>query len=110
MKHFPQQDWVDYARGVASSRQAELKAHLETCADCEADLKVWQGFRMTVMQSTMQVPEQTVRTVKMAYLLHRPQKKKTGAAWASLDFDSWLAPAQAGVRYSSTANRNGVRQ
>src|SRR3989442_5781528 len=94
MKHFSQHDWADYARGVRSSQHTEMKAHLAQCASCKTDLEVWQGVIRMTTHPAPQVPESTVRVVKMAFALHKPRKQKAKqwrAEWAILDLDSWLA-------------------
>jgi hypothetical protein len=59
---------------------------------------------------TPQPPDTAVRAVKGAFALHRPRKHSRLQRFATLLFDSLLAPAPEGVRAATVSMGGSVRQ
>lgn len=100
MKHFTTEEWADFARNVVTNEQRErMQNHLETgCEQCEQVVDLWKRVYEAAQRESLYEPSQTtMRTVKAMYAIHgRPQKK--ASAVATMLFDSFAAPAQAGIR------------
>lgn len=100
MKHFTIEEWADFARNLGSEdKRQSMQSHLGAgCRQCEQVVGLWKRVYEAAQRESLYEPSQTaVRTVKAMYAIHgRPQKKAN--AVASLLFDSFMAPVQAGVR------------
>ena len=108
MTHFSQPDLTDLARGLTSSRPRE--EHLKNCRKCQKDLATWRALSRTVERTSQPAPESAVRSVKGAFALHRPRKHSRLQRFATLLFDSLLAPAPEGVRAAAMTMGGSVRQ
>lgn len=89
-----------------TSSRKRIESHVLQCAGCTGK-KEWAERTMTAMKNQNQLydaPEYAIQ--KAAKLL--PARKQGLGDWilAKLDFDSWMAPATAGVR----AEDRGPRQ
>ena len=109
MAHFSQPDLADFARGLSIGRREEQ--HLTSCRKCKNDLATWRALsRHATRPATPQAPATAVRTVKGAFALHRPRKHSRLQRFATLLFDSLLAPAPEGVRAATVSMGGSVRQ
>ena len=110
MKHFANEEWVDFVNGIVSEEQRnEMQQHLAApCQICAAQVALWQKVRdFSGAEPAYQPPEQAVRAAGAIFRT---------AEWASglqqkgklieVLFDSFLQPALAGARAAGT----GIRQ
>jgi archaeosine-15-forming tRNA-guanine transglycosylase len=111
MTHLSQPDLTDLARGLKGGQRREREEHLQTCRKCQHDLRVWQALSTQATRSAaQQVPAASVRTVKGAFALHRPRKHSRLQQFATLLFDSLLAPVPEGVRAATITTGGSIRQ
>ena len=115
MKHYQDEDWVDFVRETASlETMAEMKQHLDAgCEVCRSMHSTWQRVQeIAGREQSLQVPEGAVRVVKLAYALshHRHQQKESPFSFAQVIFDSLMEPAPAGVRASAGIARQFLYQ
>jgi len=109
MTHFSQPDLTDLARGVKASRERE--EHLKNCRKCQKDLSMWRAIsRHATQAASRQAPASAVRAVKGAFALHRPRKHSRLQQFATLLFDSLLAPVPEGVRAATMTMGGSIRQ
>jgi len=105
MPHYSLEEWADFARGVAGDgKRATMQTHLETgCKQCTKAAALWQRVNVTALrESTYTPPDVAVRSVKGLGAIHGIGKqRKASSRLADLLFDSFRAPAMAGVRSSS---------
>lgn len=110
MRHYTLAEWVDFARNVVEGSVRErMQSHLDTgCARCSRELSLWQRFHRVAQRTSSEQPsENALRAVRSAFAVRRPAKRDVHAgqsAIVELLFDSFRAPALAGVR--SSANRS----
>ncbi|HUJ32339.1 MAG TPA: hypothetical protein VLY23_13725 [Candidatus Acidoferrum sp.] len=104
MKHFSTEEWADFARGVADKKQkAAMQSHLEAgCKQCEGVVDMWKKVHDIARRDAQYEPPQAIlRTVKAMYAIHGKPSMAAKAPFATLLFDSFQAPLQAGVRSSA---------
>jgi hypothetical protein len=102
MAHYSSQQWIDYARNLASPQDAEAMAnHLKSgCESCAKEKATWNklaGFAKT--EAEFEPPAHVVNAAKA--LMQAPKREKAGLRIreiAELVFDSLLTPQLAGVR------------
>jgi hypothetical protein len=102
MSHYSSQQWIDYARNLASPQDSEAMAnHLKSgCASCAKEKATWSklaGFAKT--EAEFEPPAHVVNMAKA--LMQAPKREKAGLRIreiAELVFDSLLTPQLAGVR------------
>src|SRR5277367_661450 len=100
MRHFAEQPWADFVRGVSGPQiSRDIKAHLdEGCSKCQTAHDAWSWVRrLASEESAYAPPENLVRLVKLGFA---STQAKQSPAWtlASLVFDSFAQPLPAGVR------------
>ncbi|HEX4075110.1 MAG TPA: hypothetical protein VHX49_06905 [Candidatus Acidoferrales bacterium] len=109
MRHFPLEQWIDFARHVVGPRErAEMETHLnDGCKQCSKTLSLWQRVgEVGRREAAYAPPENVVATMKGTFAIHGPRKAAGRArAIASVLFDSASTPLVAGVRSSGTAER-----
>ena len=109
MKHFVTEEWVDYVNQAGSQeKRNEMQAHLNSgCKHCEKAASLWQKVhRVASGEAGFQPPVDATRMVKTAYFTAGyPQTRKLRDIVAEAIFDSYLAPATAGVRSSGSLGR-----
>ncbi len=101
MKHFALEDWVDLAReSLPVEQKTAMLRHAADCSRCVRTLRVWRRVAAIGRSEASFVPsEEAVRAVKSAYLRHLHQLSPAPESLlARLVFDSFRAPAAAGVR------------
>jgi hypothetical protein len=111
MKHFTDETWFDFARGVLPSTNVKiLQQHLdEGCEECNRICRIWREVVQVVRREADYEPaESAIRVIKAAFPETRLTKLLPGQAKiARLLFDSFRDPATAafGVRTTSTRAR-----
>ena len=111
MRHFALEDWVDLARELLPALQkTAMLRHAADCSRCVRTLRVWR--RVTAVgrsEASFAPPEEAVLAVKSAYLHYLRRLHPLSAApkslLAQLVFDSFRAPAAAGVRTLDLCSR-----
>jgi hypothetical protein len=109
MKHYSEEQWVDFARNaVESSVKEKMQSHLDTgCAKCSQEVAMWQHLHQVAQRTSNDQPsEGSLRIVKSAFASQWPAKRRAPrAAIVELLFDSFRTPALAGVRSSAGRSR-----
>jgi hypothetical protein len=110
MKHISDDSWIDFARGKASSsKEAELKRHLDECAKCRRSFELWSAVIEIVRREEEYRPsDDATRCAKAMYGLQDALESLTGKK-ADLIFDSFRAPLIAGVRKSHTPSQRQLQ-
>lgn len=107
MKHYKQEEWADYTRGLAvGASAAAMKAHLESgCNACQESVQVWQLVQAAALREASYAPPSDAVRVAKSYAAQGLPKAEP--SWltqvAELVFDSKLEPAVAGLRNSAAA-------
>jgi hypothetical protein len=111
MKHYTTEQWADFARGlVEGNSKLLMQKHLDGgCGECAHDAKLWARVsELAKRQPAVELSEGAVRYAKAVFAGEKPQAKREQApGLAQLLFDSFMAPATAGVRSAAMA---GSRQ
>lgn len=111
MEHFPDSQWVDFARGVAGARPRAMDEHLrDGCAECLDAYALWRRLvTFAEQEHGLEPPESAVRVAK-SYLSGQVEREsdRREDGWistlvATLTFDSRLQPLLAGTRAGSPA-------
>jgi hypothetical protein len=100
MSHYGILQWADYARGVASpAERSAIGEHLSSgCAECRAAAVFWGTLaRVSGVMAQQQAPESAV---KLARAICPAAPRRAFRIPCELVFDSFLAPAPAGLRAS----------
>jgi hypothetical protein len=102
MKHYAIEQWVDFSRDLVESKaRAEMQDHLAVgCRECRklADLTQQLARTCTAISMT-QVPESTLRLARAIFPIRVQDRPRRGSRLPiELIFDSFLAPAPAGLR------------
>jgi hypothetical protein len=109
MKHYSEEQWVDFARNaIESSAKEKMQSHLDTgCAKCSQELAMWQHLHQVAKRTSSDQPsEGSLRIVKSAFASQWPAKRPARqAAIVELLFDSFRTPALAGVRSAASRSR-----
>lgn len=108
-EHFSIELWTDFARGLdVGGRRNAMQVHLDQgCAQCRQRVQVlesaWQASRL---EAVSEPPEQVLARARAIFpsAPQRPASDWIGLV-AELLFDSWTAPAAAGVRSGRIAAR-----
>ncbi|MBS1856708.1 MAG: hypothetical protein JST11_15170 [Acidobacteria bacterium] len=102
MKHYAIERWVDFSRHlVAPQERAGMEAHLAAgCEDCR-ELAGFTGRLTSTCAgiSLSQVPESAFRLARAIFPVRAQTRRRPGSRLpVELIFDSFLAPAPAGLR------------
>jgi hypothetical protein len=110
MKHFSDEAWIDFARGVASSSKvAELNLHLNQCTECRRISELWSAVMEIARRDEEYRPSETAtRSAKAMFGLSRALENPTRAK-AHLIFDSFRSPLTAGIRNSNIASQRQLQ-
>lgn len=104
-RHAADEEWLDFARDLGdAARRGELSAHLAGgCRRCAETLRLWQAaIQVGRRDAAYAPPDALIRQVRGAFSLNRPTPRRFAA---SLVFDSFRQPVQAGVRATSGGPR-----
>ena len=107
MKHFSEQVWTDFVRGVGPSKKnAEIDAHVASgCADCVGAVGMWKKVQSIASnEPSFTPPDHAVRMVKLEFAAGQSLRL---SPWimARLVFDSMNQPLTAGVRSGASESR-----
>jgi hypothetical protein len=101
MAHFSSQDWIDFARNLASPQDATaMKSHLQSgCESCAKEKATWTKLAtFAKTEAQYEPPENVVNMAKALVQAPKPEKALRLREIAELVFDSFLTPQLAGVR------------
>jgi hypothetical protein len=106
VKHFSEQLWTDLARGIASSANRDLEAHLAAgCPDCSSAYRVWKFvYSVAKDEPSFSPPDLAVHRVKVEFAASHPVEAKS-SIMATLMFDNLSQPLTAGVRSGGLDSR-----
>ncbi|MBZ5656293.1 MAG: hypothetical protein LAO56_13565 [Acidobacteriia bacterium] len=110
MKHFSEQVWTDFVRGIgASQTDREIEAHIASgCPDCAATRSLWKRvYSITGNEPSFTPPDDVVRMVKLESAASQSPKPSPWTM-ARLVFDSLSQPLTAGVRSGASDSRQLV--
>jgi hypothetical protein len=109
VKHFSEQVWTDFVRGVAPSpASSEIEAHLAACTDCNTSVGMWRKVAAIArIEPGFAPPDDAVRMAKFQFGSLRTQPS---SAWslARIVFDSLSQPLTVGVRSGGLDSRHLV--
>jgi len=99
VKHFPEQVWADFVRGLGTTETKGLDAHLaKGCPDCIISVGVWKKIAsIASREPSLSPPDGVVRMAKMEFAATSSAQQEPWAM-ARLVFDSLRQPLTAGVR------------
>ena len=100
--------------GLSSHQEATaVQSHLDNnCEECLKSLIMWRSVSEFLSQEARyKPPDHVVRSVKRAYAIYKPWKWLIEAAHAAqLIFDSFIQPAPAFIRSSTSASRRVIHE
>ncbi len=100
MKHYPLFRWADFARGLAPKDEADaMRSHLKECTECSREVAFMETLaRVSNGMLLARTPDALVRRARAIYPSTAPRTHRLLRIPAELVFDSFLAPAPAGLR------------
>jgi hypothetical protein len=105
MRHFSSEQWTDFVRETLEHGDAKsMQAHLDSgCDQCAAAMASWTRVSdLAAREGAYEPPAAAVKMAKASMRLHgQPARRPI----AKLLFDSFEAPALAGVRSSTSGAR-----
>jgi len=107
VKHFSEQVWTDFVRGVGPSKtNGEIEGHIASgCADCVAAVGMWKKVSsIAANEPSFTPPDHAVRMVKVEFAATQ-SSRPTPWTMARLVFDSLSQPLTAGVRSGASDSR-----
>ena len=110
MKHFSEQVWADFVRGIGHApTNREIEAHISNgCPDCVGTVGMWkQMYSIAINEPRLTPPDNAVRMVKLEFAARQSQQ---AAPWVlgRLVFDSLTQPLPAGIRSGVSDSRQLV--
>jgi len=109
MKHFTNEEWIDFANElVARGKGQKMKQHLaEGCQRCQEASSLWRKVRQTAKSAAeCEPPEHAVRIAKAGFIGVRPEAKSAGVpGLVEVLFDSFLQPLVTGARSAGSETR-----
>jgi hypothetical protein len=109
MKHFREEEWIDFVNQVTPAKQREaMQKHLAGgCKRCMETVVIGQKIRQTAaLEASYQPPAASVRIAKAAFAVAgRTMQPTASGHFVELLFDSFLQPLQAGARSSGLGTR-----
>ena len=114
MKHYTDEAWLDYARGLIPAEKRHLmRSHLETgCSQCAQVFALWDAAQHSAGRLSEDEPAAAaVRVAKAAFSQMRPAPKESlFPGVARLLFDSLRTAPAGGVRSISSTARHLLYQ
>ena len=106
MKHFSEQTWTDFARGIASPANRDLEGHLsEGCPECSSANLLWKAvYAMGQNEPSLSPPDLAVHRVKVEFAASQPVQTEA-FIMAKLMFDNLSQALTAGVRSGGSDSR-----
>lgn len=112
MKHFIQQEWIDFVRGLAPEEQSqEMQRHLDSgCSSCRKLVETWKHVADCAQhEKAYEPPDVSVRVAKAQFALNPPEPAGARAhSRAELVFDSSAQPLAVGIRSAGSRARQLV--
>ncbi len=108
MKHFADDEWVDWARGTApEEKRSAMQSHLDSgCTECRAAQMLWSRLaEVSAREKSYEPPADVVRAAKAAFGVAGPEPKAGLIEVIKLVFDSFAQPVAQGVRGGSAARQ-----
>jgi hypothetical protein len=109
MKHFREEEWIDFVNQVTPAKQREaMQKHLAGgCKRCMETVVIGQRIRQTAaLEASYQPPAASVRIAKAAFaVVGRTMQPTASGHFVELLFDSFLQPLQVGARSSGLGTR-----
>lgn len=109
MKHFSEEDWTDFARGIAPPElAAALQQHLDSgCKECLKINIMWRDILDIARdEAGPPPPDDALRAAKACYRVFRISESTSRVpTLAELVFNSFRQPAAVGLRSSRTSAR-----
>jgi len=109
--HLDPESALDFVEGrLQKDREAFWKQHVETCTDCAEDLRLWQELAVNLKRSHLVSASQgDLDKVIQIFPTKAAEPARLRSILATTVFDSFLQPALAGARGSSTARQLVMR-
>lgn len=107
MKHFSEQVWADFVRGVGSlPTNRDVEAHVASgCPDCVTAVGMWRKVSaIAANEASLTPPDHAVRMVKLEFAASQPAQSRPWTI-ATLLLDSLSQPLTAGVRSGASDSR-----
>ncbi len=107
MKHFSEQVWADFVRGIGQSKtNREVEHHVASgCLDCTPVCGMWKKvYSIATNEPSFTPPDSAVRMVKLEFAT-RQSPQPDPWTMALLVFDSLSQPLTAGVRSGTLDSR-----
>lgn len=107
MKHFSEQVWADFVRGVSSlNTKRDLEAHVASgCPDCVTAVGMWRKVSaIAANEPSLTPPDHAVRMVKLEFAASQSPQSRPWTI-ATLLLDSLSQPLTAGVRSGAPNSR-----
>ena len=107
MKHFSEQVWADFSRGIGPSKpKSEIEAHIAGgCQDCTTAVGLWRKVHsIAVNEPRFTPPDDVVRMVKVEFAV-RQSPQASPWTLAKMVFDNFSQPLTAGVRSGAFDSR-----
>jgi hypothetical protein len=101
MKHYAIEQWVDFSRDLVEFKErSQMRDHALECGECQKLADLTQRLRQTCNAiAVSQVPESTLRLARAIFPVRVQDRPRRGSRLPiELIFDSFLAPAPAGLR------------
>ena len=110
MRHFPNEVWVDWARGIQrETSRDEIREHLSSgCSECRKSLETWKAvFELTSRDAAYEPPPGVLARARALFAGYAREASPAGRIeLATLLFDSFESPLPAGVRNLERATRH----
>jgi hypothetical protein len=107
VKHFSEQVWTDFVRGVGpTATNGQIEAHLASaCSDCVASVGMWKKvYSIAASEPGFTPPDDAVRMVKLEFAAGQSPRLSPWTM-AALVFDSLSQPLTASVRSGASESR-----
>ena len=100
LTHFSEGDWADFVRGAPLSDAAAMSAHLSACTECSELVAALRLVADLALRDSVDTPNaNTIHAAEAIFSMWTPDRVRLfSPAAAQLVFDSFAAPALAGIR------------
>lgn len=107
MKHYRQEEWADFVRGLAGDREPAMQKHMKACKQCGEAVAIWEQIVACAAREESYSPPESAVRISRSYAAALPPKKarSLAARVADLIEDSNLRPSFAGVRSTAAVPR-----
>lgn len=107
MKHFLEQVWANFVRGIGEHQiKSEIEAHIaKGCPDCMSSFSMWKKmYSIATNEPAFTPPDGAVRMARLEFL-KLPSPDPVPSIMARLVFDSLSQPLTIGVRSGAPDSR-----